>query len=126
MNHGIFAGRLGRDAEMRTTPTGKAVCNFSVGVSTGFGDKKSTLWVDATLWGERAGKLSQYLTKGSSVVIGGDVGIRTYESKKDSKTVAVLTCNVQTLTLMGGREEKAQPPQDRTASADPFGDDIPF
>ena len=129
MNTGTFSGRLGRDAELRATGSGKDVCSFSLGVNVGWGDKKETLWVDCTLWGERGKKIAQYLTKGTIASVSGDIGVRTYESKKDGKTVAVMTCNVQQLTLLGGGEKQSDKTAEKPAQAAPaesFSDDIPF
>lgn len=123
MNHGTFAGRIGRDGELRATPNGKEVCNFSVGVSVGYGEKKETLWVDCAIWGERGKKLAQYLTKGTAITVNGDVSVRTYEGKDGTK--AVLMLNVQGLTLQGGGDSKpASKPAAKTA--DDFSDEIPF
>ena len=130
MNTATFAGRLGRDADLRDT--GKdSVCNFSVAVDVGWGDKKRTLWIGCSLWGERAKKLSQYLTKGTSVTVSGDVDLRTYE-KKDGTAGAEITCNVQRLTLQGGGEkheekvETAKSGNDTPTKGGEFDDDIPF
>ena len=131
MNYGHFAGRLGRDAESRATPNGKSVCNFSIGVDTGWGENKKTLWVGCALWGERGEKLAQYLTKGTAVAVAGDIDIRTYQAK-DGTTKAELTCNVQKVTLLGGGEQKAKvakpaPAAQAVPVADAdFNDDIPF
>lgn len=108
MNQGIFCGYLGRDAELKTVGDSQ-VCNFSVAVSTGWGDRKSTLWVSCGLWGERGAKLSQYLTKGSAVSVSGDVDVRAY-SAKDGSPKAEMTCNVQRLTLQGGGGERQERP----------------
>lgn len=128
MNTGTFAGYLGRDAEMRSTPSGKQVLNYSVAVSVGFGDKKETLWVACAQWGTNGEKLAPYLVKGTAVCISGDVGIRTYE-KKDGTTVAELTLNVQRVTLLGKGGAKAEPaakPAAQKAAQNDFDDDIPF
>lgn len=103
MNHGTFSGYLGRDAETKTVGQ-NTVTNFSLAVSTGWGDKKSTLWVGCAIWGERGVKLEQYLTKGSAVSVAGDVDVRAY-SAKDGTAKAEMTCNVQRVTLMGGRDK---------------------
>jgi single-strand DNA-binding protein len=50
-----FTGSLGGDAELKNV-NGQDLLNFAVANSVGFGDKKTTLWVDATLWGQRAVK----------------------------------------------------------------------
>lgn len=137
MNFAHFAGRLGRDAELRNTPDGKTVLNFALAVDTGYGDRKETLWIDCALWGDRSEKLAQYLTKGKQVTIAGDVGLRTFE-KRDGSAGASITCNVQRLTLQGGNaasEPAHQPaPAARPAAAAKpapssdaeFNDDIPF
>ena len=57
MRQGTFAGRLGRDSELKQLPSGKEVVNFVVAVDKGRGDNKETLWVDCSLFGERAAKL---------------------------------------------------------------------
>ncbi len=138
MNHGTFAGRLGRGADLRQGDSpSKSVANFSVAVNVGFGEKKRTLWIGCALWGERAEKLAQYLTKGTAVTVSGDVDLRTYD-KKDGTTGAEITCNVQRLTLQGGGEradndppqtlaERSQGKAPSSAAVDDFGDDqIPF
>lgn len=109
MNLLTIAGRLGRDAELKETPAGKAVVNFAVAVDIGRGENKQTLWVDCSLWGDRASKLAPYLTKGKQVTLAGDVGLRTF-TKKDGSSGAAMTCDVQRLTLQGGRDAE-QPPQ---------------
>lgn len=128
MNYGTFAGRLGGDAELRTTPSGKQVCAFSIGVTTGYGDKKSTLWVNCTLWGERGQKLAQYLTKGLPVAVTGEVNVRAY-SDKGGNARASLEVNVQAVTMLGSAERShdGRTPEQRPAAGnDDFGDSIPF
>lgn len=59
--------RLGRDAELRYTPNNEAVANLSLAYQygkAGQDGKRTTQWVDATLWGKRAESLAQYLKKG--------------------------------------------------------------
>lgn len=106
MNTGIFAGRIGRDAETRQA-NGQSVTNFSVAVDVGFGDKKRTLWIGAAMWGERGEKVARYLTKGTAVTISGDVDLRQYD-KKDGSAGAEITLNVQRLTLQGSRDGGSQ------------------
>lgn len=103
MRHGTFAGRLGRDAELKQLPSGKDVVNFALAVDKGRGENKETLWLDCSLFGERAAKLQQYLVKGKSVTVAGDVDFRCY-LKKDGTAGGTMTLDVQRLTLQGGRE----------------------
>jgi len=100
MHTGIFAGYLGKSAELKAMPSGDSVANFSIGVNTGTKDKPSTLWVDCALWGKRAEALCSYLTKGSAVTVCGDVDIRTY-TKTDGTSGASMVCRVDKLTFGG-------------------------
>jgi single-strand DNA-binding protein len=100
MNLATFAGRIGRDAEIRFTQGGTAVAGFSLAVDERRGGEKTTLWVDCSVWGERAEKLAEYLTKGTSLAVAGQVGARAYE--KGGEVHAVVTLKVQELTFMGG------------------------
>jgi single-strand DNA-binding protein len=103
MRHGTFAGRLGRDAELKQLPSGKDVVNFALAIDKGRGETKETLWLDCSLFGERAAKLQQYLVKGKSVTVAGDVDFRCY-LKKDGTAGGTMTLDVQRLTLQGGRD----------------------
>ena len=50
----IAAGRIARDAELRTTKSETSVCSFTVACDAGYGDKKRTEWVKVALFGKRA------------------------------------------------------------------------
>ena len=77
--------RLGRPAEVRYTPDGKAVANLALAFNYGRrGDdgNRPTQWVDGALWGERAEKLSEHLTKGRLMFVTlTDVHIETYQGQ---------------------------------------------
>ncbi len=64
-------GNLGRDPEMRFTPKGDAVTTFSVAVNDGYGEKKSTIWFEVSVWGNQAESCKQYLKKGQQVLVTG-------------------------------------------------------
>lgn len=69
----LLTGYLGRDTEMRYTPQGMAVCDFSLGVSVGYGDNKHTQWWKVTCWRKLAETVNEYLHKGSWVQVIGEV-----------------------------------------------------
>lgn len=94
-----IAGRVGKDAETRQTQQGDQVTGFSVAVDEGFGDKKRTLWFDVSFWGKRGAAVSQYLTKGSSVTVSGELSTREHEGK------TYLTLRANDLTLQGGKSD---------------------
>ena len=64
--------RLGRDVEIRHTASGKQVASLALAYDYGMKDengKKPTQWVSASLWGDQAGRLQQYLTKGTALLV---------------------------------------------------------
>lgn len=134
MNHGSFAGRVGSDATLHATPTGKSVLKFSVGVDVfGGPEGKRTLWVNCSMWGDRGAKLAPILLKGTPVAVFGDIELREWESKGKRGTSLDLRC--QGLTLLGradnasaNRQSSPKATQGTSAlRSDPdFNDDIPF
>ncbi|MGL5486149.1 MAG: single-stranded DNA-binding protein [Shewanella sp.] len=81
----IGLARLGRDAELRFTPSGEAVCNLSLAVNygkKGNDGNRLTQWIDASLWGKQAEALAPYLTKGSvHCFVLSDIHIETYQGQ---------------------------------------------
>ena len=73
------SGRCGQAMEVRFTPAGKAIGQFSLPVETGYGDSKKTSWVTCKMFGERAEKLAQYITKGSAVTVTGAFQLDEWE-----------------------------------------------
>lgn len=136
-------GRIGRDAELRSTPNGDSVINLAVAYNygrKGQDGRKPSQWIDATLWGKRAEAMAPYLVKGQQVyLVLTDVHVRTFD-KSDGTQGAVLTGTVQCVEFAGGapqQQQQQQPPrqqQQRQAprqQAAPAGDDfeddsIPF
>ena len=104
MNSATFAGRLGRDAETRSTQGGNQVTGWSLAVDeyAGQGERR-TLWIDCSMWGERGAKLAEFLVKGVPVAVSGQVGVRTYEAHGETK--AVVTLNVREVTLLGSKAD---------------------
>jgi len=107
MNNHTFCGRLGRDAELKSVTSSQgatSVCNFSVAVDDGYGERKTTIWISCALWGKRADALNQYLKKGQQVVISGASNVRAYAGN-DGSPRAEMTCRVAELDLVGQRNE---------------------
>lgn len=89
----VIDGTLGRDAELKTTTTGKQVANFSVAVDNGFGaNKKEPFWFNIVAWNELADAASR-LTKGSKLTIYGRLTSRSYEKDGQKKTVFEIIAN---------------------------------
>jgi single-strand DNA-binding protein len=94
----IIVGNVGRDAELKYTPQGVAVCDFSVAVNkvTGKGEnrKEKTTWFKVTVWRERAETASQYIKKGMKIMVIGEVDARAYTDKSGQPVASLdLTAN---------------------------------
>lgn len=136
MNIWTFTGHLGKNAEIRALPNGTAVCGFSVAVTSGYGDKQKTTWVQCSIFGKRAeGNLPQCLTTGQKVAISGEAYLDQWE--KDGQKNAIMKVNVNTVDLIGAKLEERVPRTSLSATAnhqqeppaggfDNFDDDIPF
>ena len=109
MHTAVFAGHIGRDAELKSTQSGDAVASFSLGVSTGTRDQPKTLWIDCSLWGKRAEALAPHLRKGTAVTVSGDVDVRVFASKKTGEMTGVITCRVDKLTFGSKAEQREAP-----------------
>lgn len=115
-------GRVGKDAIVRYTQSGKAVAGWSLAVDDGWGENKQTLWLDCSLWGDRAEKLAPHILKGDRLGVTGSIGTREHDGK------TYVTLRVQDVTLLGGKGESRQtePALQAAPAADEFLDDIPF
>ena len=100
----ILTGNLGKDAEMRFTPTGTAILNFSLPIDIGFGEKKETMWVRCAMFGERAQKVAEYLVKGKGVQVVGEFRMPTIYEGKNGNTVN-MDFNVNQLSFVGGAKD---------------------
>lgn len=144
INKAIIVGRLGRDPEVRYTPDGTAVANFSVATSEEWKDKNSGEKRERTEWHRivafrRLGEIcGEYLSKGRQVYIEGRIQTREWEDKDGNKryTTEIVASQMQ---MLGSRDDfggsrsagtgPAARPQD-SAPGPSYGDmgddDIPF
>jgi single-strand DNA-binding protein len=102
-----FTGSCGRDAEIKYLPSGQAVLTVAVANSVGFGDKKTTIWVRVTLWGKRGETLVQYLKKGQSVFVSGELTLNEYTGN-DGVKKTMLEINANIIDLVGKKNDSSQ------------------
>lgn len=125
----FFTGlvRIGNDPALRYTASNDPVIELNLAYNYGRKDengKYPTQWINATLWGSRAEKLSTYLTKGKQLyVVLGDLHNESY-TKKDGGQGTSLRAKVTELQFVDARQEepKAKP----VTSFDDFDDKPPF
>lgn len=149
-NRVVLVGNLTRDVELRRTPQGTAVTDIGLAVNERV--KRNDEWVDEanffdiTLWGRTAEVASEYLAKGSSVLIEGRLKYETWSQEDGTKRSKVKVVG-ERMQMLGGRggggqggggggsqasqSGSSQPkPHTQTyqqpASSPPPGDDVPF
>jgi single-strand DNA-binding protein len=143
----IAIGNLGRDPELRYTPQGDAVCDFSIAVNDRKRDKAGelqdvTTWFKVTLWRRQAEIASKYLTKGKPVYVEGRLQVEEW-TDRDGKNRHTLVIQGSDLHFIGdsrgdeispnssgsndfsNQDESGTSPM-RESSASPSDDDIPF
>ena len=106
MNKAILIGRLTRDPELRSTPTGRNVCQFAIAVNRTFtnasGEREAD-FINCVVWDKQAENLSRYQKKGNQIAVEGRIQTRNYDDK-DGKRVYVteiLATNISFLDAKG-------------------------
>lgn len=141
VNKVILLGRLGQDPELKYTPSGSAVCNFSIATTESWSDKASgqkqerTEWHRVIVWGKLGELCNQYLSKGRQAFVEGRIQTRSWDDKEGQKRYAteILASTVQFIGGSGIDDNKedwsAKPEKESyTISTDASfaSDDIPF
>jgi single-strand DNA-binding protein len=134
-SHLAFQGNLGRDPEMRYTPSGQAVTSFSVASNRTYksaaGESvKETIWFRCSAWGKTAEICNQYLKKGSKVIVEGRLtpdkatGGPKIFTKQDGTSSASFDVNVDNVTFISGT--KSADANEPAAPDAGDGDNTPF
>lgn len=102
-NHNMHEvmGHLGKDPELRMTPTGKHVCRISVATSNDFFNKQAQKWIEqdpewhnVIVWGGLAEKVVREFTKGDAIMVRGKSKTREYQDKDgQKKRITEITAN---------------------------------
>ncbi len=102
VNKVILLGRLGQDPELKYTPGGSPVCNFSLATTESWTDKsgqkqEKTEWHRVVVWGKLAELCNQYLAKGRQAFLEGRLQTRAWDDKDGNKryTTEILASTVQ-------------------------------
>ncbi len=112
VNKVILIGNLGKDPEVKYTPSGSAVAKFSLATSYRYKDKneqwqEQTEWHNVVAWARLAEIAGEYLKKGSKVYIEGRLQTRSWDDKITNQKRYMTEVVVNDLVLLGGRGEGA-------------------
>jgi single-strand DNA-binding protein len=138
----IIVGNVGRDPEMRYTPSGQAVTSFSVATNRQYTNNnaetiKETIWFRVSAWGKTGETCNQYLKKGSKVLVEGRLtadpttgGPRIWQSQ-DGTSRASFEVSAQTVRFLSSRSETegsgmGSAPASEESGIPAESEDIPF
>lgn len=136
INRVSAAGNLTRDAELRKTQDGLAVLNFTIAINekrknpeTGKYDIDAPVYARCAMFGTRAERIAQYLTKGTKLFIEGKLRYSTYV--KDDEKRSALSVLVTEVEFAGSKPkqdgaEVDDAPVPEQAAPDLYDEDIPF
>jgi len=109
VNKAILIGNLGKDPELRYTPSGQAVASFPLATTERYKDKdgnwqERTDWHNIVVWGRQGETTKEYLSKGRSAYIEGRIQTRSYDDRDGNKKwiTEIVASRVQ---FLGGRGE---------------------
>lgn len=106
MNQCAFVGRLTTTPELRTTPNGKSVCNFTLAVDKRFSNtsgEKEVFYIEFVAWNSQADFLCKWFDKGVRIAVTGELQTRMYE--KDGKKNKIFEVKVDTVEFADGKRE---------------------
>ncbi len=137
----VLVGNLGRDPEMRYTPSGSPVTSFPVATSRKYTTtdgqlKEETVWFRVQVWGKQAETVNQYLTKGRQVLVEGNlIGDENGGPKiwmdKEGKPRASFEVRAFTVRFLGNKRDAAPgaagaAPSEVAVDEPMGGEDLPF
>lgn len=125
VNKVILIGRLGQNPEIRFTPSGAAVANFSVATNETWLDKagqkqERTEWHRVVVWGKLAELCGQYLSKGRQAYIEGRMQTRQWQDK-DGQTKYTTEVQAQTVQFLGATAQQGASPGAPMGAPQPSG-----
>lgn len=138
INTVTLIGRLTRDPELRTLPSGMSLCQLGLAVNENYKDSSTGEWTervnffDITVWGNQGESCANYLSKGRQVCVEGRLRWESWENQEGQKRskVAIVANRVQ---FLGGQPDRdpepdipIEPVQQPVAQAVAVDDDIPF
>jgi single-strand DNA-binding protein len=131
VNKVILVGRLGADPELKYTPSGRAIANFSMATNESWKDRdgnpqEKTEWHRVTAWGKLAEIIGEWLKKGSSVYIEGKLQTRSYDDSNGVKRYITEVVAGSLEMLGNGRKEENQYSEEPESGIPPEEDDLPF
>ena len=141
----MLMGNLTRDPELRVTPKGTSICQFSLAINRTFkmesGEtREEVLYADVEAWGKQGETIAKYLTKGKPLYVEGRLRLDQWEDKNTKEKRSRMKVVLEQFQFLGGKDDApaqgqapAQPETTTTTTmkpkppaADPFSEDVPY
>lgn len=135
LNRCEFIGNLGRDPEIKTTPAGKKVANFSIACTESWKDQsgqkqEKTEWINIVVWDKLAEVVERFVKKGSKVFVSGKFQTRSWDDVESGKKRYATEVLLHELIMLDGKKAEAgeggSAPAGAGYQAPPADDDLPF
>lgn len=137
-NRFILGGRLTRDVELRVTPQGTAIAQFSVATSRKFkdaqgGEREEVAFIDCEAWAKTGEAIAKHFTKGKAIFVEGRIKQDTWEDKTTKEKRSKLKMVVDNFQFVGSKddgaprqEQSSQPRYAAPAAQENLDEDVPF
>jgi single-strand DNA-binding protein len=121
----VLAGHLTRDPELRHTPNGAAVCDFSLAINRRWTDsggekKEDVSFIDCVAWAKTAELVADYLKKGSAALVEGELRQERWEDKQGGGQRSRIKVNVSRVQFLGKKDDGASRQQTEDSENIPF------
>lgn len=141
VNMVVIAGNVTRDPEVKQMQNGSSVCDMSLAINRTWKDKASgttkeeCVFADVVLWGRLSEIASEYIRKGSPVLVSGRLSMSEWTDKATGQKRSKLKVIGETMQMLGGKGERAPQGTERQSQPDaqpeafplePSSDEIPF
>lgn len=129
VNKAIIIGRLGKDPEVKTTPTGKKCALMSIATSEKINGIEKVEWHRVVVWEQKAELAEKYLKKGSYVYIEGKIQTREYEDKQNGIKRFVTEIIVNKIEIPFPNNVQASKEEIKTTQSEILNyanEDVPF
>ncbi len=119
-NKVVLMGNLTRDPELRTTPTGQNVASFSLAVNRSWknaqGEQQEAVdYIDCNIWGKPAEIITQYMKKGSGILVSGRLQQRSWEQEGQKRSKVEVV--VEDFNFVGGDRDGGGAPSGGSSSS---------
>lgn len=131
LNKVLLMGNLTRDPELRVTPKGTPICQFSLAINRSFklesGEtREEVFYADVEAWGKQGETIAKHVTKGRPLYVEGRLRLDTWEDKNTKEKRSRMKIVLEQFQFLGDRPAGAAPASTAPAATTPENPDVPY